>query len=272
MTEPIPGVEARAEIASSKETVSAPFGIPLERLDPCDPRVLDLPTGKPRTLRSRRSSPVLPVSSPLASGKYGTCPRRRGHAQREDVLVVAALEEVVVVLENREARRTELASDAVGLRELLRREVRAPDGAHLPRRHERIEGAERLGDRCPGIRPVHVVEVDVVRTKALERAVDRIADVLRRVGAALRPQPNLVARTTRSRRPSRISPRKRSLPPPLPYTSAVSKNVTPASSAASTTARVAARSIRPPKLLHPSPTRETRKPLAPRSTSSTATR
>src|SRR5262249_39938093 len=38
---------------------------------------------------------------------------------------------------------------------------------------------------------------------------------------------------------------------------AVSKKVTPASSAASTTARVPSRSSRPPKLLQPSPTRET---------------
>src|SRR5450432_3972900 len=36
--------------------------------------------------------------------------------------------------------------------------------------------------------------------------------------------------------------------------SAVSRNVTPTSSAASTTARVAASSIRPPKLLQPRPT------------------
>jgi hypothetical protein len=45
--------------------------------------------------------------------------------------------------------------------------------------------------------------------------------------------------------------------------SAVSNNVTPSSRAASTTARVASWSIRPPKLLHPSPTIETvRLPMA----------
>src|SRR5262245_16923914 len=45
--------------------------------------------------------------------------------------------------------------------------------------------------------------------------------------------------------------------------SAVSKNVTPASSAACTTASVARSSIRRPKLLHPSPTTDTwREPIA----------
>src|SRR5919198_875079 len=45
--------------------------------------------------------------------------------------------------------------------------------------------------------------------------------------------------------------------------SAVSKSVTPASSAASTTARVPSRSRRPPKLLQPSPTTETSGPSSP---------
>src|SRR5947207_15836058 len=47
--------------------------------------------------------------------------------------------------------------------------------------------------------------------------------------------------------------------------SAVSKNVIPSASAASTTARVPSRSSRRPKLLQPSPTRETRMPLSPSS-------
>src|SRR5882757_11187263 len=46
--------------------------------------------------------------------------------------------------------------------------------------------------------------------------------------------------------------------------SAVSKRVMPRSSALWTTLREAARSIRPPKLLQPSPTSETRRPDVPR--------
>src|ERR687887_1462773 len=49
--------------------------------------------------------------------------------------------------------------------------------------------------------------------------------------------------------------------------SAVSKNVIPSASAASTTARVPSGSSRRPKLLQPSPTRETRRPLFPSSCS-----
>src|ERR671936_3185977 len=45
--------------------------------------------------------------------------------------------------------------------------------------------------------------------------------------------------------------------------SAVSNSVTPASSPASTTARVPLRSTRPPKLLHPRPTMETSGPSVP---------
>src|ERR1041384_2290867 len=49
--------------------------------------------------------------------------------------------------------------------------------------------------------------------------------------------------------------------------SAVSTKVIPSASAASTTTRVPSRSRRRPKLLQPSPTRETRRPLLPSSCS-----
>ena len=64
--------------------------------------------------------------------------------------------------------------------------------------------------------------------------------------------------TTSSRRPTSARPRYSS-DSPSPYTSAVSKCVTPASSAAATTSRVAAASSRRPKLLVPSPASETRR-------------
>src|SRR5919198_6310757 len=78
---------------------------------------------------------------------------------------------------------------------------------------------------------------------------------------SIRP-PNFVAITTRSRRPCSTSPRKLSLSP-SPYVSAVSTSVTPASSAASTTARVPSRSTRKPKLLQPRPTTDTSGPSGP---------
>src|SRR4051812_46037742 len=75
--------------------------------------------------------------------------------------------------------------------------------------------------------------------------------------------PNLVAMTTSERRSPSAAARYSSLCP-WPYTSAVSKNVMPASSAASTTSRDRAASMRRPKLLQPSPTRETAGPDVPR--------
>src|SRR6516162_871915 len=77
-------------------------------------------------------------------------------------------------------------------------------------------------------------------------------------------RPNLVASTTWSRRPASTSPSSSS-DAPMPYTSAVSSRVIPASMAASTTARVLARSSRRPKLLQPSPVTDTVSPDAPSS-------
>src|ERR1039457_2689360 len=75
--------------------------------------------------------------------------------------------------------------------------------------------------------------------------------------------PNFVASTTWSRRPASTSPRISSDPPPPPYVSAVSSRVTPASRAASTTARVPATSSRRPKVLPPSPATDTSSPELP---------
>src|SRR6266566_6952795 len=75
--------------------------------------------------------------------------------------------------------------------------------------------------------------------------------------------PNLVARTTWSRRPASTSPSSSSLLPPPPYMSAVSSRVIPASMAASTTERVASASSLRPKLLQPSPATDTSSPESP---------
>src|SRR4051812_6728101 len=77
-------------------------------------------------------------------------------------------------------------------------------------------------------------------------------------------RPNLDATTTSSRLADLASaaPRNSSLLPP-PYISAVSKNVIPASSAASTTACVSSGPIRIPKLLQPRPSTDTARPDRP---------
>src|SRR6266550_3091684 len=75
--------------------------------------------------------------------------------------------------------------------------------------------------------------------------------------------PNLVAMITSDRwpPPTRKCPISSSLLPSA-YMSAVSKKLTPTSIAASITSRVRASSMRPPKLLHPTPTTDTwREPI-----------
>ena len=53
-----------------------------------------------------------------------------------------------------------------------------PDVAHLPFAHELVERAERLLERRDAVGGVVLVEVDHVGSQALQRAFDRLADVL----------------------------------------------------------------------------------------------
>ena len=57
-----------------------------------------------------------------------------------------------------------------------------PDVAHLPFAHELVERTERLLERRDAVGGVVLVEVDHVGSQALQRAFDRLADVL--AGAA----------------------------------------------------------------------------------------
>ncbi len=78
------------------------------------------------------------------------------------------------------------ARDAVGLDELLGREVRTSDRAHLPGLDELVERTEGVADRYRRVGPVHVVEVDVVGSQPFQRALDRPANGLRRREALAR--------------------------------------------------------------------------------------
>src|SRR6478752_6105636 len=76
--------------------------------------------------------------------------------------------------------------------------------------------------------------------------------------------PNLVATTNSSRWPCSASPSRLSLPPGgSPYTSAVSRSVTPTSRAADRMSRTPSRSTRRPKALQPTPTALTIRPESP---------
>jgi NADH-quinone oxidoreductase subunit G len=116
-------------------------------------------------------------------------------------------------------------------------------------------------------RPLMSPIADFYLTNPVARSSEASSPVRTRTGSppgrSAGPQPNFVATTTSPRRAPSAAPRNRSQSP-TPYDSAVSKNVLPASRAASTTRCVPSRSIRRPKLLHPSPTRETSSSERPR--------
>src|SRR5262249_32217019 len=63
------------------------------------------------------------------------------------------------------------------------------DVAHLARLDELLECAERLLDRRHAVGAVVLVQVDVLGTEALERAVDRAPHARRRAAGRIRPSP-----------------------------------------------------------------------------------
>ena len=107
----------------------------------------------------------LPVSIPLASGKYGRMPRPWRSAERDRVVLLAAVEQAQLVLQRDEggrALRRRRLGRGVDPRAV---EVGAADLAHLARVDQRLQRAERLLDRHVVVGPVHLVEVDAVRAE-----------------------------------------------------------------------------------------------------------
>src|SRR5262249_42942961 len=131
-------------------------------------------------LGRRLTAAVLPSEQPAGEREVRDVRNPELPTEREDVVVVAALEQAVLVLEHGEADRAVLARDAIRFRELRSGEVRAADCSYLARTYELVEGSERLGDRPGGIRFVLVVEVDVPGSQPFQRAVDRLAHGRRR--------------------------------------------------------------------------------------------
>jgi hypothetical protein len=102
-------------------------------------------------------------------------------AQRlEIVLEHGAVVEVVQRLQALVARDAQALGDVERLGQPRRGEVRGADGAHLAGLHEVVEGTQRVLERRVGVVVVRLVEVDVVGLQALERGLDRLADVGRR--------------------------------------------------------------------------------------------
>ena len=104
------------------------------------------------------------------------------------------------------------------------------------RRDQLAHGAGGVLDRNAGVDAVLVEQVDVVDAQSSQRSFHRGRDVLRAAGQAgllavvVDAKPNFVAMTTWSRTGASASPTTSSLANG-PYTSAVSKKVTPRSTA-----------------------------------------
>ena len=102
-------------------------------------------------------------------------------AQREQLPLDLAEQQVVARLHRLEAHEVARLAPPDRARQPVREEVRAPDVARLPGPDDGVEGLERLVDRRVGIREVQLVEVDVVGAEPAQRRVDRVEDVLARV-------------------------------------------------------------------------------------------
>ena len=79
------------------------------------------------------------------------------------------MEEVVIVLRADEPLETAGPRGPVCIGDLPPREVRAPQISDLALVNELGERSEGLGDRCPGIGCVELIEVDPVRPEPSER-------------------------------------------------------------------------------------------------------
>ena len=182
----------------------------------------------------------LPVSRPLASGKYGRMPRpKRSHASTSSRSTSRSSRLYsFCALTNRACPG---AGPSSRRRRLPGGEVRMTEVADLALPDQLVQGRQRLVDRGGRIRPMQLVQVDVVGPQPAQRPSTARRTYQREPRAPWSPRGRRAGRCRTwsrgppgRRRPCRISPRKAS---DSPYTSAVSKNVTPTSSAASTTVR-----------------------------------
>ena len=134
---------------------------------------------------------------------------------RQDRLLNLAPEEVV-----RRLQRLDRNRGAKGLH-LGGVEVRDPDVAHLPLGDELCEGAGRFLEGRGRIRPVHLVQVDVVGAERLQAFVGALTDP-GGTGVALdaatggRPQPTLGGEEHLVAAPSLDGPRQQALGRPEP--------------------------------------------------------
>ncbi len=229
-------------------------------------------------LEARIDPPVVArrvVLGPLhVAGEKSAAERREGHQadaelaqRRQDLRLEVALPERVLALERGDRVHGVGAAD----RPLAR--LGQAEEADLPFAHQLRHRADDILDRHRGIDAVLVQQIDVVRPEPASEPSTASRTCCGRLSTPtiLPPsmrKPNLVAITTASRRPFKARPSSSSLWNG-PYTSAVSKNVTPSSIARSIVA-IDSRSSRSSAVpydwlmpMQPSPSVDTSSPVRP---------
>ncbi len=106
-------------------------------------------------------------------------------ARRDELLLGAAVEQVVRVLRGHEALRADRLCCTVGVHDLPRGEVRRADVPDLPFAHDVVQRRQRLLDRGGVVGGVHLQQVDPVGPQSPQRPVDRPSDGV--AGAARLP-------------------------------------------------------------------------------------
>src|SRR5205085_483269 len=161
-----PGVRERAHVRPSLG------GDTRERLECVEDAVVEerpvraRPQLHPRTGRRRLTSPIFAGEPTAGERAEGLVPDAVLAAERQHLLLVAAIEQRIGVLHERGLAGRERRPQVVG------RDVAHPVRAYLSAVDELLECADRLLDRRVGIGRVREVEIDVVDLEPLEARLD----------------------------------------------------------------------------------------------------
>ena len=93
-----------------------------------------------------------------------------GTTERQQLALILAPEQVVVILDGHELGQTVVLSMEIRCRELPERHVGDPDVQHLAGTNEMIEGLRHLFQVGRRIPDVGLIEVDVIRPQPSQRA------------------------------------------------------------------------------------------------------
>src|SRR5262249_26078998 len=118
----------------------------------------------------------LPVSRPLASGKYGNIPNPSALAAGMSSRSTSRTSRLYSSWQDEHGKPV-LPRRGLRLDDLLRPKIRAAQEAHLALPHQIIERAQRFLDRGLRVRAMQLVKVDPIGAQPLQTRLDRVHDV-----------------------------------------------------------------------------------------------